>query len=124
MAQGKVTPVYSITQCATTCAEVISNVNIQSRSKAPILNLSLISSTLNTEWGGILIGLIDVRSTGSLNCLKENIVPITWKDPAASRTALSINSSEIFREGCSLNTEFIRAILAALLLASAFVGQC
>ena len=29
----------------------------------------------------------------------------------------------IFRLGCSLKTEFIRAILAALLLASAFVGH-
>ena len=34
-----------------------------------------------------------------------------------------MKSSVIFRDGCSLNTEFIKAILAALLLASAFVGQ-
>ena len=34
-----------------------------------------------------------------------------------------MNSSVIFLDGCSLNTEFMRAILAALLLASAFVGQ-
>jgi len=34
-----------------------------------------------------------------------------------------MNSSVIFLEGCSLKTEFINAIFAALLLASAFVGQ-
>lgn len=34
-----------------------------------------------------------------------------------------MKSSEIWRDGCSLNTEFISAILAALRLASAFVGQ-
>ena len=49
---------------------------------------------------------------------------LTLKDVQASLTALSINSSVILRDGCSLNTEFIRAILAALLRASAFVGQC
>ena len=34
-----------------------------------------------------------------------------------------MNSSLIFREGCSLKTEFIKAILAALRRASALVGQ-
>ena len=34
-----------------------------------------------------------------------------------------MNSSVIFLDGCSLNTEFISAIFAALLLASALVGQ-
>lgn len=48
---------------------------------------------------------------------------ITLKDALASATAFSMKSSEIFLEGCSLNTEFIRAIFAALRLASAFVGQ-
>ena len=47
----------------------------------------------------------------------------TLKDVIASCTAFSTNSSVILREGCSLNTEFISAILAALLLASALVGQ-
>ena len=41
----------------------------------------------------------------------------------ASDTALSMKSWVIFLVGCSLNTEFIRAILAALLRASALVGQ-
>lgn len=41
----------------------------------------------------------------------------------ASSTALVINSSLIRRDGCSLNTEFISAILAELRRASAFVGQ-
>jgi hypothetical protein len=48
---------------------------------------------------------------------------ITLKEALASATAFSIKSSEICRDGCSLKTEFIRAILAALRLASAFVGQ-
>lgn len=41
----------------------------------------------------------------------------------ASATAFSIKSSVIRLDGCSLNTEFIRAILAAERRASAFVGQ-
>lgn len=41
----------------------------------------------------------------------------------ASATAFSMKSSLIRRLGCSLNTLFIKAILAALLLASALVGQ-
>jgi len=45
------------------------------------------------------------------------------KDARASDTLFSMNSSVILREGCSLNTEFISAILAALLRASALVGQ-
>jgi hypothetical protein len=45
------------------------------------------------------------------------------KDALASETAFSMNSSDIRLDGCSLNTEFIRAILAALRRASAFVGQ-
>lgn len=45
------------------------------------------------------------------------------KEALASLTAFSIKSSLIFREGCSLNTEFIRAIFAELRRASAFVGQ-
>lgn len=48
---------------------------------------------------------------------------ITLKDDLASSTAFSIKSFDILREGCSLNTEFISAIFAALRLASAFVGQ-
>jgi len=47
----------------------------------------------------------------------------TLKDARASATAFSMKSSEIRLDGCSLNTEFISAILAALLRASAFVGQ-
>lgn len=47
----------------------------------------------------------------------------TWNESSASETALSTNSSLIFRDGCSLNTEFIKAIFAALLRASALVGQ-
>ena len=47
----------------------------------------------------------------------------TLNEALASATAFSIKSSEICRDGCSLKTEFIRAILAALRLASAFVGQ-
>ena len=53
---------------------------------------------------------------------RSNVVP-TWKDWRASATAFSINSSVIFRDGCSLKTEFMSAIFAALLRASAFVGQ-
>lgn len=56
--------------------------------------------------------------------LEDHNVHCTLKDVQASLTALSINSSEILRDGCSLNTEFISAILAALRLASALVGQC
>ena len=41
----------------------------------------------------------------------------------ASFTALSMNSMVIFLVGCSLKIEFMRAILAALLLASALVGH-
>ena len=41
----------------------------------------------------------------------------------ASPTAFSTKSAVILREGCSLKIEFIKAILAALLLASALVGQ-
>ena len=48
---------------------------------------------------------------------------LTWKACWASSIALVMNSSVIFLEGCSLNTEFISAIFAALLLASALVGQ-
>lgn len=47
----------------------------------------------------------------------------TLKDARASETLFSINSSVILRDGCSLNTEFISAIFAALRRASAFVGQ-
>lgn len=48
---------------------------------------------------------------------------LTLNDALASDTAFSMNSSDICLDGCSLNTEFIRAILAALRRASAFVGQ-
>ena len=41
----------------------------------------------------------------------------------ASLMAFSMNSSVILRLGCSLKTEFMRAIRAALRRASAFVGQ-
>ena len=50
-------------------------------------------------------------------------IVLTLKEARASATAFSMKSSEIWRDGCSLKTEFIRAILAALRLASAFVGQ-
>ena len=56
------------------------------------------------------------------SCMNEEWV-LTLKDDFASSTAFSIKSSDILRDGCSLNTEFIRAILAALRRASAFVGQ-
>ena len=46
-----------------------------------------------------------------------------WDCCEASETALSIKAWVIRLVGCSLNTEFIRAILAALRLASALVGQ-
>lgn len=45
------------------------------------------------------------------------------KEASASETLFSMNSSVMRREGCSLNTEFISAILAALRRASALVGQ-
>ena len=48
---------------------------------------------------------------------------LTLNDALASETAFSMNSSDIRLDGCSLNTEFMRAILAALRRASAFVGQ-
>lgn len=48
---------------------------------------------------------------------------LTLNEALASLTAFSIKSSDIFLDGCSLKTEFIKAIFAALLLASAFVGQ-
>lgn len=44
-------------------------------------------------------------------------------DARASWTALAMNSSLMRRDGCSLNTEFMSAILAELRRASAFVGQ-
>lgn len=52
-----------------------------------------------------------------------NTSELTLKEARASHTLFSMNSSVILRDGCSLNTEFIKAILAALRLASAFVGQ-
>lgn len=52
-----------------------------------------------------------------------NADKLTLKEARASHTLFSMNSSVILRDGCSLNTEFIKAILAALRLASAFVGQ-
>ena len=48
---------------------------------------------------------------------------LTLKVARASSTARSMKSSDIRRDGCSLKTEFIRAILAALRRASALVGQ-
>ena len=48
---------------------------------------------------------------------------LTLNDDLASATAFAMKSSDICLEGCSLNTEFINAIFAALRLASAFVGQ-
>lgn len=53
----------------------------------------------------------------------SSVLPSPLKDALASFTAFSMKSSLIFREGCSLKTEFMRAIFAELLLASAFVGQ-
>ena len=44
-------------------------------------------------------------------------------DDRASWTAFIINSSLMRRDGCSLNIEFMSAILAELRRASAFVGQ-
>lgn len=49
--------------------------------------------------------------------------PSVLKDDRASLTAFSMNSSLIRLDGCSLKTEFIRAIFAELRRASAFVGQ-
>ena len=46
-----------------------------------------------------------------------------WDFCEASETALSMKPWLILLAGCSLNTEFISAILAALRLASALVGQ-
>lgn len=48
---------------------------------------------------------------------------LTLKEARASPTLFSMKSSVMRRDGCSLKTEFIRAILAALRLASALVGQ-
>ncbi len=48
---------------------------------------------------------------------------LTLKEARASLTLFSMKSSVMRREGCSLKTEFIRAIFAALRLASALVGQ-
>lgn len=53
----------------------------------------------------------------------SSVFPSPLKEALASFTAFSMKSSLIFRDGCSLKTEFMRAILAELLLASAFVGQ-
>ena len=50
-------------------------------------------------------------------------INLTLIDFFASSTAFLMKSSVILRDGCSLKTEFINAILAALLLASALVGQ-
>ena len=47
----------------------------------------------------------------------------TLNEPIASVIAFSTKSTEIRLDGCSLKTEFIRAIFAALRRASAFVGQ-
>lgn len=55
--------------------------------------------------------------------LPSNSKKLTLKDARASETLFSMNSSVILREGCSLNTEFISAIFAALRRASALVGQ-
>lgn len=52
-----------------------------------------------------------------------SIPMLTLKDARASDTLFSMKSSVMRREGCSLNTEFISAILAALRRASALVGQ-
>ena len=46
-----------------------------------------------------------------------------WDCCEASETALSMKPWLILLAGCSLNTEFISAILAALRRASALVGQ-
>lgn len=48
---------------------------------------------------------------------------LTLKEARASLTLFSMKSSVMRRDGCSLKTEFISAILAALRLASALVGQ-
>mgnify|MGYP001423008012 FL=1 len=46
-----------------------------------------------------------------------------WDCSEASETALSMKAWLILLAGCSLKTEFISAILAALRRASALVGQ-
>jgi len=51
------------------------------------------------------------------------ICDVPLNEVRASWTAFWMNSSLIRREGCSLNTEFISAILAELRRASALVGQ-
>lgn len=53
----------------------------------------------------------------------DTVMTITLNELVASVTAISMKWSVMILEGCSLNTEFINAILAALRLASAFVGQ-
>jgi len=62
----------------------------------------------------------NVRTTSGI---QWHLLWLTLKEASASFTLFSMKSSVIRREGCSLKTEFIRAILAALRLASAFVGQ-
>lgn len=52
---------------------------------------------------------------------RQNWKKQTLNDETASETAFSINVSVIRREGCSLKTEFMSAIFAALRRASAFV---
>ena len=54
---------------------------------------------------------------------KPSTIELTLKEARASLTLFSMKSSVMRREGCSLKTEFMRAILAALRLASALVGQ-
>lgn len=55
--------------------------------------------------------------------MMKNEICLPLNEDRASATAFSIKSSDILRDGCSLNTEFIKAIFAALRLASALVGQ-
>lgn len=64
------------------------------------------------------------RARGKKPVRSENCCFLfTLNEARASATAFSMKSSEICRDGCSLKTEFISAILAALRLASALVGQ-
>lgn len=53
----------------------------------------------------------------------DEVLDVDLRVDLASPTTFSMKSSEIRRDGCSLKTEFINAILAALRRASAFVGQ-
>lgn len=68
----------------------------------------------------------ELRAPRAAGCARPPVPAarrLTLKEASASATLFSMNSSVMRREGCSLKTEFISAILAALRRASALVGQ-